>query len=114
MNKVEITITVDWGRKSKDCEGFGICGIVIDIDIPMDTFFSFKKDGRRSLELFFQKEKHKEIVKYFGGERIILEEGYTLDLKTSQKLGFEKAYTIEKGEYPIVYDAKQGFYKITL
>ncbi len=103
--KVKITITLDWGRKRKNCRGFGICKISITVEKnysdKSSIYTATNFDGR--LGLILSEENLKDIEEYFGGEMIILEEDYILPEELIKALQL-KQKIIKKGKYDISFD----------
>jgi hypothetical protein len=90
------TITVNVGRPSKSCTGFGICSITIDFagtarSVPANAVI----DGNRMMLQFAQTPADK-------GEFLVVEEDVVMDAATSLRLGY-KQVTVKKGTYPVSY-----------
>lgn len=102
---LKIKITIDFGRKSKGCVGFGVCSIVAEGDIPLDQI-SFKGDvnSNGNLQLEVTKLGMESILKTFGSKTIILEEDYTLSNEVCNQIGLKEGYTIKAGKYTVTTD----------
>jgi hypothetical protein len=91
-----IVITIETGRKSLGCTGFGICSITIDplaSDRAVPTAASWV-NGRLQLN-FLSEPPDKTNV-------LILDEDIVLDSATSRALGYEQI-TVRAGQYPVDY-----------
>lgn len=102
---LKVKITIDFGRKSRGCVGFGFCSIVIEGDIPLDQI-SFKGDvnSNGNLQLEVTKLGMESIFKTFGSKTIILEEDYTISNEVCKQIGLKEGYTIKAGKYTVMTD----------
>lgn len=100
-----ITIVVNLGRKKKDCKGFGICDIDIDVDwkpIPLGTNkvngYISVVNGKVNIE--FDRASMSQGVSntYFPNGRFTLEENFALPPSVCNALGIT-GYTIKAGTY---------------
>lgn len=96
-----VSFEINWGRKSRDCKGFGICGItiVIQFGVEQEDFQGINQDG--VLHLSLNQDGLKNINSFFGANEIVLEEDYVLSKEVTKKLGLKKGYRIKKGTYQI-------------
>ena len=104
--KIIITITLKWGRKSRNCKGFGICffvdfgGISVESKNKKSKFYATNEGGH--LKLIITDEGKKEIEKYFGKSMVILGEDVPLPkglievLKLEQKVLKAGTYSLKK------------------
>lgn len=99
--KTRISIDVIWGRKSKDCKGFGICGVDISIEIDENKMFGVNNgDGIFTLEL--NDYQLTVLKKHFGtSEKITISDDFILSDDVCEKLELKRGYIIKKGEYSI-------------
>jgi hypothetical protein len=93
-----LVITVEIGRPSQDCRGFGICGITIG---PLASARSVPTaalwvNGR--LQLNFLSETPEK------ADLLTIEKDIVLDSATSRALGYEQV-TLRAGEYPVDYSS---------
>jgi hypothetical protein len=91
------TITVNVGRPSRSCTGFGICSITIDFagtarSVPANAVI----EGNRMMMQFAQTPPDKNEV-------LVVEEDVVLDAATSLRLGY-KQVTVKKGTYTVNYN----------
>lgn len=105
----DISISIDWGRRSRDCRGFGICGITITIDI---VFRASSSDGR--LVLNFDEKTKKEVMSNFNENSIILEEDFMLPRELTSSLNLKDGYTLKAGKYSIktTDNGEKGQYQV--
>ncbi|MCF6307266.1 MAG: hypothetical protein L3J09_04850 [Flavobacteriaceae bacterium] len=110
-NDTQITIGVSivFGRKSRNCAGFGVCKITGSISI---TIKAHNNNGKFSLIL--TKEGLEEINNRFKGNKIILEEDYVLPESITKKIGLKKGYVLKTGTYSISSKKKDGTYSVTM
>ncbi len=91
-----IVVTVEVGRASRDCRGFGICSITIETrlsDRSVPTSAVWAGDGL--LLSFLSEPADKTNV-------LVIEKDLALDSVTSRALGYEQL-TVKAGEYPVDY-----------
>lgn len=104
-------IHIEFGRKSKDCGGFGICKFTIDLEIEdilaIINAFKTSNDG---LNINFTKEFYSKNERFLNSGFLTLEEDYIMDKETSLKLGFKYPKTLKKGKYAIKLDSKTNSY----
>lgn len=99
--KVRINIDITWGRKSKDCKGFGVCDADVSIEID-DNKMSGVNYGNGVFSLEFNKTQLTILKKHFGSSEIItISEDYSLSDNVCEKLELKRGYIIKKGEYAI-------------
>lgn len=102
VTKVKINLDVTWGRKSKECHGFGICDVdvSIEIDNKIGNLFSGTNNGNFTLE--FDEKGLKRINEIFQSNSILtIEEEYVLSEKVCRALELKSGYTLKKGKYKI-------------
>ncbi len=101
--KVDFELEIDWGRRSKNCRGFGIC--TISLIIEFRSFVGVNQDG--SFTLLLNDNGLNEVTTYFGDNKIILEEDYVLPEDLTKKMGLKDGYSIKKGTYLISRNPNQ-------
>ncbi|WP_417352796.1 hypothetical protein [Flavobacterium alkalisoli] len=100
--KIVISIKIDFGRVSKDCKGFGVCDVTIDIDWNLDLSvisFGSARSTTGKFDLYLTPRGYEEVVRYFGKEAIVLEENLKLADDVCDKLGLSRGYTLKAGTY---------------
>lgn len=109
-NVVGPIITIEIGRKKKDCQRFGICSATYDdTDSPIvnPNSASGTMTATSSGHLQFDLKKifmdANTANNYFGGGYFIVEEDFDVPLNILQSVG-KTSYTIRVGLYPIVED----------
>lgn len=103
---LKIKIHIEWGRKSKGCEGFGICSTDIDIDAQLsDAAFFGRANANGNLVLEVTKIGMESINKRFSSNTIILEEDFILSDDVCKSLGLKTGYTIKQGKYTVKTDS---------
>ena len=99
--KVRINIDITWGRKSKDCKGFGVCDVDVSIEID-ENKMSGVNNGNGVFSLEFNENQLTVLKKHFGSSEIItISEDYNLSDDVCEKLELKRGYIIKKGEYSI-------------
>lgn len=103
-------IQLEFGRKSKNCAGIGICVLKINASLKnvVELINAVSSNGRIKTSFtpaFYEKNKH-----HFQDNHIVLEEDYVIDRKTTQAIGVADNYTIKTGKYPVVFDKATNTY----
>ena len=91
-----LVITVDIGRRSQGCTGFGICSITIDplaSTRPVPTAATWA-NGRLQLSFLTEPPDKTNVL--------VLDQDIVLDSATSRALGYEQV-TVRAGQYPVDY-----------
>jgi hypothetical protein len=100
MIGVGVGVTIDIGRKSRGCSGFGICKITVDIDLD---FSSLRVPAIATLEgnaLTLELQKRPE-----GNENVmVIDEDIVLDSVTAHALG-SHGMKVLAGAYPVDYSS---------
>ena len=107
-------IHIQFGRKSKDCGGFGICVFTIDITIDdiIDLIQVIFKN--KSLEISLNEKIYNKNKSKFIDNQIVLEEDFIVDLTTSKALGYSKNIILKAGKYTLNYDQKTKKYNCSI
>lgn len=110
-DRASIKITVDFGRRKRNCRGFGICSIEIELELSPFTGgdnghnsaqMSKSEDGRLIVDFDTQSLSQEENENYFSnGEMFRVDETFVVSDELSQMLGLPSGYTIEVGEYQV-------------
>ncbi len=95
--RIGVTVTIDVGRRSKDCTGFGICSITIGFDFAADRTPAVGTLDGNVLTVDFGK-------KVSGEGAMIIDEAIELDAETAWALGAKKV-TILPGAYEVDYSS---------
>lgn len=105
---LKVTIKVDFGRKSKDCQKFGICSISFEFDINLRDLFraaggvgSTNDEGGLQIDFLKDSMDGETEAQFFGSGRFSVEESFTVPEEVTSQLGLE-SYTISKGDYPVL------------
>jgi hypothetical protein len=101
-----IGIHFEIGRKSLDCQKFGICNGGIDASWKLSTAQLVDETG--ALQIFFSKESILGKEEYFSGNTLTFEEEFTFSADIQKALGSRTQITIKPGKYQLVR-TKQGF-----
>ncbi len=99
------SIKITWGRKSKGCRGFGICRIVITIDIQ----FKASVNSRGNLVLEANAAGLESVRSHFGSNTITVEEDYPLEAEVARQLGLSGDYTVRAGRYTLQPDGNGNY-----
>lgn len=109
-----ITISIDFGRVSKDCKGFGVCDVDIEIKIELSVrpnggsgTAQIGKDGKLSVAFVKETMTEETIANYFSNSTFVVEEDFQLPSDVSEQLG-TKNYFIKAGKYKVV-ETKEGY-----
>ena len=89
-----ITVTIDIGRKSKGCSGFGICSITIGLEMTADTARSISGTAELKGDLLAIKVRPNAVKRQ---QSIIVDEAITLP---GRAFGV-KEIIVPAGTYPI-------------
>lgn len=116
-NPLRITITINFGQRSKGCTGFGVCSIVISAELsarPSNNSGSGvadNKDGKLVVTLNKSSMTREALAKYFPNGKFVVEEDVQVaeaiaaprDVATGQATGKRqhKPYNISKGVYNV-------------
>ena len=95
---IKIKITFTFGKKSKDCDGRGLCSIEIEVGLVAagsNTGTAGLEDGQLVVDFDKKSMDKGAIATQFAGNQFVVEEDYTIDNK---QLG---QYTIVAGTYEV-------------
>lgn len=100
---------VKFGRRSRDCNGFGVCDWMFDIVedgfVPQPGAGLVKGTKVNDGELSFNFPKSglvsATMMQYFSGSNFLVEEPIELPKEIAQKFGVS-TFTIKAGSYPIL------------
>jgi hypothetical protein len=107
-----IKITIEFGRASRGCEGWGVCKM--DIDIDFGSAFKATTDNNGNLILETNNVGIDQIKKHFGSSTtIVIEEDFKLSDEICKSLDINAGYIIKSGKYSIKNTSK-GVFNITL
>jgi hypothetical protein len=97
VNRIGITVTIEPGRRSRDCNGFGICSVTIGLDLAMKhpTPSVVSLEGHHVTIDFLSRPSN-------AGEPFVLDEDIALDPAIAQALG-RKGITLMAGVYQVDY-----------
>lgn len=107
-------IQLEFGRRSMDCGGFGICifrinATVEDIINIVAVFVSPKN----LLTLKMSPTFYKNNAKSFPNGNLLIEEDFRIDSETARAIGVADGYTIKRGQYKVVFDKSTNTYNCT-
>ena len=104
--RVRVSIDVDFGRRSRDCRGFGVCSVTITIEF---SFFQATTNERGNLVLEANQRGLEQVRSHFGSNTITVEEDYVLPADTAKQLGLASGYTIRAGRYTLADNGSGNF-----
>ena len=104
--RVRVSIDVDFGRRSRDCRGFGVCSVTITIEF---SFFQATTNERGNLVLEANQRGLEQVRNHFGSNTITVEEDYVLPADTAKQLGLASGYTIRAGRYTLADNGSGNF-----
>jgi len=91
---IKVTVTVQIGRRSQNCAGFGVCKITIGASVATKREvrgeLSTNEDGKLSLALLGKAPDE--------GQTLILDEDVIVPAEAAKKLGLKSA-TLLRGQY---------------
>lgn len=105
-------VTIDFGRKSKGCVGFGVCTITLEAEIQSPITVDVNKS---EMTLEMTPAGQQSVSKYFGGDTIILEEDFVFAADFDKQFGLAANTVWPAGKYTLV-KTSTGTYqtKVTL
>lgn len=102
---IVVTISMEIGRKSRDCKGFGICRTTTDIEIDFAPI-TVQDDGNGNLLFVFPESFYRAYANtQFNNMKFVLEEKYVLDADVVKALGSGQI-TLAAGTYNVVKTAR--------
>lgn len=111
-NDGKAAIYIKFGRKSRDCERFGLCDVQVNLtarDIISIISAVIKKDR---MHMQFPSKFVAANPKYFENNQISIDEDFQLSKEVANSLGV-KSFTIKRGKYPVVFDKLTNTYNCT-
>ncbi len=110
-------IYIDWGRKSKECKGFGICDIKIKVTTA-DTFglVSMILTGGiyiPNVEIVFDRQYYDSHKAQFVNGYLVIEEDYVLSSEVTRALKAPGNLKIKAGKYKVNFNASTNKYSCT-
>lgn len=125
VNPLRITVTVNFGKRSKDCTGFGVCSIVISAELARASATSGSGtadvvNGKLVITLNKSSMTREALAKYFPNNKFTVEEDFQVaqeivsprDPASGQATGRRQyqPLVIRKG----VYDVKDNGSTLTI
>lgn len=109
----EQKIHLEFGRKSLNCAGFGICIFRIELEVSdvIAIVQAFFNNGRLQVNLpaaFYDANKSKMV-----NNVITIEEDFLIPATETSKMGRSTGYTIKRGKYPLVLNPDTNTYSCT-
>jgi len=110
-----IQITLDIGRKSRKCLGFGVCRASVKIGAERRSFVgNVKIINPNKFILYVDEENMSKIVNGYGEQHLILEEDFTLDYEEIVTLNLAENFTIGEGIYQFIQDPETSLYWVEI
>ncbi len=107
---INISIKVDFGRKKKNCRGFGICSITVDIDIDFPLPFPYASNGgagmassvKGNLVLDIDKSSMtvETMARFLSEDTFEVDEDFTISRDLMKSLGLRNA-VVKAGTYDV-------------
>ncbi len=121
------SITVSIGRKSRDCDGFGIC-VIKQVSVTVDDNYTltYNNQNRASVKCNYETTDTKnfylnfdetiinDLIDLQGSSNFIFEEDFVIDSQSATTMGLVQNFTIAQGTYPIVYNSETKLYEVLL
>ena len=106
-------IEFEFGRKSKNCGGIGVCKFKINLTVEnaVTLITALARNGK--IQAVMSPTFYKNNAKAFPNGYLVLEEDYKIDLETTRRLGVADNYTIKTGKYLVVFDKSTNTYNCT-
>ncbi|TAH42794.1 MAG: hypothetical protein EYC69_04285 [Bacteroidetes bacterium] len=96
---LSFSVHIEFGRRSRDCRGLGICWFVFkDFDVNATARL---QPNKNQLQILFPMEFVKTNPAQFENDVFIQEEDFQLPKETSFTLGSDRPLLIPKGEYSL-------------
>jgi len=92
-------VRIDWGKRSKECHGFGICDIYITFVLLETPAVRLADDG--TLVLLVPFESVKGLEENFSGTTISIEESYEVPSEVLKSIGCPAPFIIKPGIYKL-------------
>lgn len=96
---IKIKIKLDFGRKSKGCTGFGVCSLTLETEIDFPISVEVTKN---EMTLEMTEAGQQSVARYFGGNKIILEEDFVLSPEFDKQFGLPENTIWPAGTYNVV------------
>lgn len=106
---IKITLNIELGKKSRNCERFGFCDLSVDVDIERqigpigeNTVVGTAWIENGKLRISFDRSTMTETTynKHFSNGKFQLEEDYVLPSEVAFALGV-RSYTVRTGTYVV-------------
>jgi hypothetical protein len=113
-------IEFQFGRKSRDCAGIGVCVFRVNLTASQIIKFvtAFAVPGGNVLtgllRVQFAPEFYNANRNHFSNGFLVLEEDLTLDKETTRATGLPDNYKLRKGKYRVTFDGKTNTYNCTM
>lgn len=107
-------IEFEFGRKSKNCGGFGICILRINIspELGAEIIQALLLPGG-VLKVAMPPKFYKDHASAFQNGYLVVEEDYVIDRETTKAIGLKDNYTIKTGKYKVEFDKNSNTYNCT-
>lgn len=118
-------VQLEFGRRSKECGGFGICVFRVHINeetapVLIKLVAAFLRtetpstpSNKGALAVTFPAEFVKANSTFFTNSQIRIDEDLVLDKATTRALGAPDNFTIKKGIYKVTLNTKTNTYNCT-
>ncbi|WDO14044.1 hypothetical protein MH928_04940 [Flavobacterium sp. WW92] len=104
--RIDVSVSIDWGRASRGCRGFGVCGFTVTIEV---TFYKASATDNGRLVLTANARGLEAIRSHFGSNTINVEEDYKLSAEAAKQIGLPSGYTIRAGRYTLESDGNGNY-----
>ncbi len=111
--RVTLVFDLEWGRKSRDCSGFGICFSLVDWKAEPKSLVRISLENN-NLEFEVSQESVKKNPDQFSNDVFIMEEDYEMDKDVSKAFGSDKPLIIPAGKYRIKHSNDDLLIRIPL
>lgn len=110
-------IELEWGRKSLNCTGFGICKFRVNlfaedvVQVATAVLMFFRPDGQVKIQM--GADYYKKNARVFQNGYLVMDEEFVIDRETMKAVGVSEPYTIKRGKYQVVFDKSTNTYNCT-
>ncbi|HNS12265.1 MAG TPA: hypothetical protein PKM97_06585 [Bacteroidia bacterium] len=96
--KITLIFDIEWGRRSRDCRGFGICRFHVDGQIELERPVKVSLENN-IMELEVPLDIAKKNPNQFDNDMFIMEEDFEVDREISKEFGSQKSLILPAGKY---------------
>lgn len=109
----ELSVHFEFGRKSQNCGGFGIC--ILRLELKLDLSIPAPLIGLRqgNVQIKFRPEFYLANKSKFQNGYLVLEEDFVMEQEITKALGLADGHRLKTGKYLVVFDKTTNTYNCT-